>query len=289
MKINDSLSFPYPVLGHRKGINSMVDLKIDPKKQDDYFVWDITIVHDNEDIDGLVQSGSVKYACEVDCPDTYYRNSFYPEIGGDEKHIQIKVKDTEIGGKVSLVVTALAVEKITAYHNSKSTGIYSNYNFDLEPGDILAVFGGWDIDLDIEASSYKRITSILQLQIVDGTVLEVNLTDKKHIIVELPKEKYEQHRDKLKNPFFQPALLSSIVFEAFVRALQHLGENETYTWARMLEHKARELGYEDVKKQLEDDSDLAFEITRKILEDPYFQLYNLLDDIRSDDGKDDND
>lgn len=289
MKINDSISFPYPVLGHRKGINSMVDLKMDPKKQDDYFVWDIDIIHDNDDIDTLIESGSVKYACEVDCPETYYRNSFYPEIGGDERHVRIKIKDTEIGGNLSIVVTALAVEKLSKYHNSKSTGLYSKYSFDLEPGDILAIFGGWDIDLDSEAPSYKRITSILQLQFVDGHEIEVDLTDKKHIIVELPKEKYQQHSDKLKNPFFQPALLSSIVSEAFVRALQHLGENESRTWARMLVHKAQELGYEDVKKQLDDDPELAFEITRKILEDPYFQLYNLLDDIRVDDGKDDKD
>lgn len=289
MKINNNISFPYPVLGHGKGIDSMADAKIDPKIIDDYYVWDIDIIHDNEDIDTLIHSGSIRYACEVECPDTYYRSSFYPEKGGDERRIRIKIKDTEIGGKVNIVVTALAVAKVSNYHNSKSTGIYSNYNFELEPGDIVAIFGGWDIDLDIEASSYKRITSIIQLQLVDGKEIEVDLNDKKHIIVELPKEKYQQHVDKLKNPFFQPAMLSSMVFEAFIRALQHLAEYETATWARMLEHKARELGYEDIKKQLEEDSDLAFEVTRKIFEDPYFQLLNLLDDIRTDDSKQESD
>lgn len=282
MKINNRISFPYPVLGHRKGIDSTADVTLDTKIQDNFYVWDVEIVHDNDDIDALVRSGKVKYACEVDCPETYYRNSFYPEMGGDEKHIQIRIKNTEIGGKLNIVVTALAIEKLSSYHNSKSAGIYSNYDFPLEPGDILAIFGGWDIDLDIEASSYKRITSILQIQLVDGSEVEINLNEKKHIIVELPKEKYQQHVDKLKNPFYQPALLSSIVFEAFSRAFQHLSENESQTWARVLKHKATELGYDDVETQLKDDLDLAFEITRKVLDDPYFQLFNLLEDIKTD-------
>lgn len=288
MKINKRISFPYPVLGHRKGINSMADVKMDPKIMDDYYIWDIDILHDNDDIDTLVKSGKAKYACEVECQDTYYRNSFYPEVGGDERHISVKIKNTEIGGGVSIVVTALAVEKLPGYHNSQSIGIYSNYNFDLEPGDILAIFGGWDIDLDIEASSYKRITSILQIQMVDGHEVEVDFNNNKHIIIELPKEKYQQHIDKLKNPFYQPALLASMVFEALSRALLQISGNETKTWARVLEHKARDLGYEDIKDRLNSDPELAFELTRKILEDPYFHLYNLLDDIRGNDSLQDN-
>ena len=288
MKINDRVSFPYPVLGHRKGIDSMADATFEPKMQDDYYVWDIKIIHDNDDIDALVRSGTVKYACEVDCPETYYRNTFYPELGGDERHIQIKIKNTEIEGYLYIVVTALAVEKIPAYHNSKSTGIYSNYNFPLEPGDILAIFGGWDGLLETESLSFKRITSILQIQLVDGKDIEINLNEKKHIIVELPKEKYQQHVDKLKNPFYQPALLSSIVFEAFTRAFQHLSENESQTWARILERKAIQLGYDDVITQLNGDSDLAFELTRKVLDDPYFQLFNLLEDLKVDDNQQDN-
>lgn len=287
MKINKRISFPYPVLGHRKGINSTAKATLDPKIQDDYFIWDIDIEHDNDDIDELIRSGKAKYACEVECPDTFYRNSFYPEIGGDERHIRIQIKNTEIGGFLSIVVTALAVERLPGYHNSKSTGIYSNYSFDLEPGDILAIFDGWDIDLDIEASSYKRITSILQIQMVDGSEIEVNLNEKKHIIIDLPKKKYQQHIDKLKNVFFQPAMLASMVFEAFCKAYQHLSEYDTTTWARVLEHKARELGYEDIKEQIKNDSYIPYEVTRKVLDDPYYHLYNLLDDIRDNNNKQD--
>lgn len=285
MRISVKTSFPYPVLGHRKGISSTVDLKLDGKQQDDYYIWDIDIIHDNEDINNLVRTGKAKYVCEVDCVETYYRKTFYPEMGGNEKHIRVKIHNTDIGGVVAFCVTALAIEKIPAYHNSQSTGIYVNYSFNIEPGDILAVFGGWDIPLDDVASSYKRITSILQLHMVDGTELEVDLSDKKHIIIELPKERYSPHIDKLKNPYFQPALLSSIVFEALCRAFQHLSENETKTWARVLEHKARELGYEEVKEKIKDDPDIAYEITRRILEDPYAQLFSLLDDIRNEQAK----
>lgn len=280
MRINHNISFPYPVLGHRKGIDSVADATLEETIQDDYYVWDVAISHNNEDIDDLVSSQKVRYACEVDCQDTYYRNSFYPDLNGDQKHIKVKIKKTEIGGRVNIVVTALAVEKLNDYHNSKSTGIYTNYSFDLEPGDILAIFGEWTIDLDIKAYSYKHITNIVQLRLVDSSEVEINLNDKKSIIIELPRTKFEQHVSKLKNPLYQPVLLASIVFEALSRALQHLKENEDTTWARVLELKAeKDLGYENVKSTIAEDPDTAFEITRKILEDPYYKLYNLLDRI----------
>lgn len=280
MRINRNISFPYPVLGHRRGIASTADATIEGKIQDDYYVWNIKIVHDNDDIDKLVLSGKVRYACEIDCPDTYYRNTFFPEITSNPRNIQVKIKRTELGGRVNVVVTALAVEKIQDYHNSKSSGLYANFNFELEPGDIVAIFGEWNIDLDIEANSYKRITSIIQIQLQDSQEVEIDLNDKKSIIIGLPKDKYRQHYDKLVNPFFQPALLSSIVFEAICRALQHLSDHEDNTWARILENKIEhDYGYDDIKDELREDKDLAFELTRKILDDPYSQLLNLLDDI----------
>lgn len=278
MKINRDISFPYPVLGHRKGISSSADASLEAKIQNDEYIWDIIITHDNDDIDELVRNGKVKYACEVECQETYYRSAFYPKIGDDAKHIQVKINRNDIGGRVNFAVTALAVEKLPAYHNSKSTGIYSNYSFDLEPGDILATFGEWDIDLDIEATSYKRITSIIQLRLVDSSEMEIELNDKKAIIIELPKAKFQSHIDKFKNPFYQPALLSSMVFEAICRALLHLKEHEEKTWARVLVSKIQnDYGYDDVAELLSSDSDLAFELTRMILDDPYCQLYNLIE------------
>ena len=76
MKINSSMSFPYPVLG-RRGIDSEADVNMEAKIQDDFFIWDFDIIHDNEDSDELVRSGKVKYSCEVDCQETFYRNAFY--------------------------------------------------------------------------------------------------------------------------------------------------------------------------------------------------------------------
>lgn len=290
MKINRDTSFPYPVLGHRKGISSSADASLEGKIVNDDYIWDIIISHDNEDIERLVQSGKVKYACEVECQETYYRNAFYPKIGDDAKHIQVKINKEDIGGRVNIAVTALAVEKLPEYHNSKSSGIYSNYNFDLEPGDILATFGEWDIDLDIEATSYKRITSIVQLQLVDTPEIEIELEDKKAIIIQLPKSKYQAYIDKLKNPFYQPALLSSIVFEAICKAIFQLKDHTESTWGRVLESKLKkDYGYgDDAAEQVAGDLDSAFELTRKMLEDPYCQLYSLLTDINSNRDSDDN-
>lgn len=279
MNINRNRSFPYPVLGLRRGIDSVANANLTPSATDDCYVWDIIIEHDNEDIDRLVKEGSVQYVCEVDCSNTYYRRAFFVNDEENDKRIIVKVPKNEVGGRVNLAVTALAVKPISQYKNSKASGFYANYSFSVEEGDILGIFGEWDIDLDIEAKNYKRITSIIQLQLTDDAEEDVDFNDNKVIVIYVPKSKYTDYMDKVVNPYFKPALLASLVSSAFVRAFHHLKENETKTWARILELKAEELGYDDVKEELSENPDLAYELTRKILDEPSIQLYNLLIDM----------
>lgn len=282
MNINRNRSFPYPVLGYRKGLDSKASATLSPSTDAENYYWNIAIEHDNDDIDELVKEGKAKYVCEVDCLSTYYRNTFSPDPSGDPRVIVVKVPKTEVGGRVNLVVTALAVSPIVSYHNSKSRGIYTQYSFDVEVGDILAIFDEWDINLDIEAKNYKRITSLIQLSLSDNDEIEIDLNDSKHIVIEIPRSTFGDHMDKLKNPFFKPALLSSLVFEALVKAFQHFSEHTEKTWARVLELKTTtDYGYQNLAESLNDDPDLAFELTRKVLEDPYAKLYGLLDAIPS--------
>ena len=289
MIINNKTSFPYPVLGHRRGINSMATSKQEGGRSGDDYVWSFTIDHDNPDIAGLVQSGSARYICEVDCSSTNFRRCFYSAAGADAKTITARVPIRDVGGRVRIAVTAVAVKRISGYHNSRSTSFYQDYSFDLEPGDILAVFGLWDIDLDMSAESFKKITSIVQIQLTDGEEMEVLLDNRNSIIIELPKAQFDQHVGKLKNPYYRPALLSSLIYEAFVYAIQQYNDNDDKTWARIIEIKARrDLGYDNLGDAIKDDPSLAFEISRKILDNPHYHLYNLLDELDATQTDDDN-
>lgn len=280
MIIKKKTSFPYPVLGHRKGIDSLAKAGMDEGRVGDDYVWRYTIEHDNEDIENLIHIGKATYVCELDCATTNFRKCFYPEPGSESKTITVHVPMSDIGGRVHVIVTAVALEPIKQYKNSKCTPFYRGYSFDLEPGDILAKFGSWDIDLDISAESHKRITSIIQLQLSDHEEIEVLLDNKSSIVIEIPKSQFGNHEGKLKNPFYKPALLSSMVFEAIVCAIQQYAENEDKTWARVIELKARkDFGYDNLGDLIKEDSSLAFEIARKILDNPFCQLYNLLDEL----------
>ena len=281
MNINRKRSFPYPVLGLKRGIDSSAKALLKPTTTEDSYVWDITIEHDNCDIDKLVKEGKVRYVCEVECASTYFRHAYFSTDPKNEKRIVVSVPKNEVGGRVNIAVTAIAVQAISNYKNSKASGFYSSYSFSVEIGDIVGIFGDWNTDLDIEAKNYKRITSIIQLQLTDDSEEDVDFSDNKVIVIYLPKGKYLDFVDKLKNPFFRPALLVSLVSNALVRAFQHFEGHESKTWARILQLKAEDLGYKDILESFKEDPDLAFEISRKILEDPSVQLYNLLNDMES--------
>ncbi len=287
MIIGRKSSFPYPILGHRNGIDSNASASFDGGKAGEDYEWSFTIEHDNNDIAKLIRSGKATYACEVDCSGTNFRKCFYPSPGEGSETITVRIPANAVGGRMHVVVTAVAVRDIPGYHNSKSSSFYQGYTFDLEPGDLLAVFGSWDVDLDITAESFKRITSIVQLQLTDNEEIEILLDNKSSIVIELPRSQFGDHEGKLKNPYYKPALLSTIVSEALVYAIQQYNDNEEKTWARVIELKARrDLGYDGFGEAIKDDPSLAFEIARKILDNPFSQLYNLLDELDSNDSDD---
>lgn len=289
MIVSKKASFPYPVLGHRRGIDSHVSSELKNERSGDEYVWTFHLEHDNEDIEHLIDNGRATYICEIDCASTNFRKCFYPNTDKEGRTIIVRIPINEIGGRVHAIVTAVAVDAIDSYHNSKSSSFYQAYSFNLEPGDILAIFGSWDIDLDISAETYKRITSIVQLEISDNEETQVHLEDNNSIVIEIPRSKYGSHEGKLKNPFYKPALLSSLVFEAFSYAIQQFDQYEGKTWARVLDLKSRkDLGI-DISETIKEDPCLALEIARKILDDPHHQLYDLLEALDSSRELDDND
>lgn len=268
MKIKN-IKLPYPVLGLSDDITPAPQFDIKMSSDKMKYMFDISFVMENPDIQRLIDDGSAQYVCEIDCLGTYYRFSKTSKA----PRFNIELKRREVVGSISFFCSIVATKPILGYTNSQAHLDYVGYTIDLNPGDLLAFLGEATYDAEIRYDRLQNISTFMEIQespVDDGRTYYV-LSEPK-ILIQLPAELFKCYKERVRGPKFSSIIHASLVYNALLYALFNYSEYEDMLWARTLklrlQTEPRLKGYD-----IEDFQD-APSIANALLGNPYHRMFD---------------
>ena len=272
-----NVSLPYPVLGIHDDVYPLLEegcvQMADPVKTAVSYIFSIDLTQRNRDITDLVTEGKAEYACEVTCKDTFLRRCYHSK----EPHFDITLDRKEVNGHIDFQCFIAAKVDMPGYTNSDFNEDYHGFTFDLEVGDMLAVFplAWWNTEIKFDklyaAGSFMQI-----VEAADGIDKTWFNLDNDRIMIEMPHDLFVQYQ-RIGNSFPE-VIHSSFVHNALVYALSNLGEyqDKGKLWADSLMARMA-----DPQLQQYDLSDMTqvYRVADILLQDPYKRLLDSLEKI----------
>lgn len=276
-----NISLPYPVLGVNDDILPRLSedcISVSEKITPMEYIFLVSLKHQNDDISRLISDGSAEYACEVTCNSTYLRKCFHSPVPEIEIHLPKNV----VNGRINFNCFISAKTDIAHYVNGGFHPDYSGFSFDLERGDLLAVFPQAFVNTNIKFDKLFAAGSFMQIvESNDNNSTWFNLKQDK-IRIEMPHDLFEKYQN-IGNAFPE-VIHSSIVHNALVYALCNLDDysDSGKLWSDSLLQRLQmsEFASYDVS-DFKNDIQLVFRIADSFLKDPYNRLLDSLERINS--------
>lgn len=237
MKLSD-FTIPYPILGIDGAFNddSKASSEVTFDTNAENFVFHCNFNIDDSVILSLIRQGKAAFACEFDCPKTYYRKTFLT----DENAVDIEIPRKSLLGDVRIFVTVVVTDTITEYTNVNfNQHFYNGYKFNLSKGDLLAYLGEAPFDAELKYDELKALGTIVEVK-EDKTETFTHFdfsSDKIRIF--LPSNEFKNfiHAN---NKEFADITHASIVQCALISALFSFKEYKDKSWARTLSLRAEQ-------------------------------------------------
>lgn len=273
-----NVSLPYPVLGIYDDVYPLLGddciQMSDPVKTATEYQFGIDLKQGNKDIAQLVNEGKAEYACEVTCRGTFLRRCYKSST----PHFDITLGRTEVNVRIEFQCFIATCQSIPNYSNDDFNEDYHGFTFDLETGDLLAVFplAWWNTNVKFDklyaAGSFMQIVEAGDG--IDKTWF--NLNDDR-ILIELPHDLFVQYQ-RIGNSFPE-VIHSSLVHNALVYALSNLSEYQESgkLWADSLQLRLAELHV--LTSELKNDMSLVYKAADMLLQDPYKRMLDSLEKI----------
>lgn len=272
-----NVSLPYPVLGINDDIYPLLEqgcVKMnDPVKTRTDYLFDIELTQRNKDITNLVDEGKALYACEVTCKNAFLRRCYKSK----NSHFDITLGRKEVNGRIDFQCFIAVTEPLPHYINSDFNEDYHGFHFDLDNGDMLAVFplAWWNTNIKFDklyaAGSYMQI-----VEAAEGINKTWFNLDEDRIMIEMPHDMFVQYQ-RIGNSFPE-VIHSSLVHNALVYALSNFGEyhDKGKLWTDSIDIRLR-----DPQLQQYDLSDMTqvYEVADILLQDPYKRMLESLEKI----------
>lgn len=274
-----NVSLPYPVLGIHDDVYPLLEdgcvQMDDPIKTGTEYRFGITLTQNNRDISLLIAEGKAEYVCEMSCKDTYLRRCWHSV----NPRLDITIDRKAVCGHIDFQCFIVAKESIPNYTNDGFNEDYQGFSFDLEAGDLLAVFplAWWNTEIKFDklyaAGSFMQI-----VEAAEGTEKTwFNLDDDSgKILIEMPRDLFEQYQH-IGNRF--PEIVhSSLVHNALIYALSNFSEyqDKGKLWAdsimiRMSEPQLQQFDLSDIFQ--------IYQVADILLQNPYKRLLDSLEKI----------
>ncbi len=276
MKLTD-VSFPHPVLGVDDCINSTIGFEPTIVSNTDSYSISILCTHDNEDLASLVTCGQAELFCEITCSSTLYRKVFISQAN----KIVFDIPKKQVKGKVSFICLLVTTQAIPAYQNSASHPDYNGFIFELDRGDVLARFGEFSFNADINYEKLKAVSSFMEVvENKDEKAEYTNLDlSKDKIEIQLPSTDYRLFAsDSIsKEQKFASIFHSSIVLSALLSALYNLETYQETAWGQVVKYRLKnEEQFQNIS--IEEKENIP-EIGQRLLGNPFNRLLSQLYDI----------
>lgn len=285
-------SYPHPVLGVGDDINSICRIMPSPISKDEssyHFHFDLLL--NNEDILDIIAQGKAAFSCEISCSSTYYRRI----ITTTEPSIDVEIARKEVAKRVEFETYVVATQPITDYANSCSHPDFEGFVFQIEPGDILAVFKSGHYDVDIKYDKLRSAGSFIKIIPGDDETNTIFNLDAEKIEIKLPMPLYDDYKLRFNGPGKHANIFhSSLAFNALVYALMNYSDQEygDRLWARTL--KVR-MEIEDNLKRYKDilgNKEAPIEnlkLAQALLSNPYKRMFKTMHELIDDHGSQEED
>lgn len=243
---------------------------------------------DNQMLNEMIKSGSVKYAHHIECQQTCFRKL----VLTDEKVHEEVIHESLLNGIVQICTFLMANEDLVGYANPNFAKDYRGIKFNLDKGCVMAIGSQVNITINKDKEDLSRTSSIFSIRRdhdPSHTELQVSTTGAK-IVVLIPEKTCNQYLNLSNQAMFVPVLHSMVIMPALMQVLSELKDaaqqNALYNyedlrWFRGLKKTAEKL-------QIKFDQDAltqinAFKVAQQFLDTP---VVKALANICSGEGED---
>jgi hypothetical protein len=272
----DNYQFPHPVLTNfTDDISGVLSFNEEIIDQEDSYSVEIIYSLDDKILNDYLNENRVAIICEVNCSGTVYRDSFQ----SNGKKVVFDIEKAKVRGRVEFSSYLIARQDIIGYTNPNSHPDYHGFSFDIEPGDVLAYFGDFSFNAEINYKKLKAVSSFLKIEERNDIDISDYDINNDRIIIKLPVDDYDIYKKQpiAKNADFAPIFHASIVFTALLYALHNIERHEDKMWAQVVKTRLEEHEFEGLS--LDNESTDLIKIAQILLGNPVNRLLNGLDSI----------
>lgn len=223
---------PYPILGIKGAFNENAQVSHEMELRSTQTEYEITlkISIDDPEILELIRNGNALYACEVDCPKTFYRKTFKSQDNG----FKVTIPKVSLVGNVQIFLSVVIEKDIQEYQNSNfNQRFYQGYKFNLSKGHMLAFLGETTFNADIKYNELTSLGSIIDVKPDPNSKFAYFEFNNELILIMLPQSEFDNFR-KSNNHFYSDITHASIVQCALISALSSFKDYHDTLWAQTL-------------------------------------------------------
>ena len=279
-------SLPYPVLSsYEDDIEPRLDANsvlVTPTHDRKKYSFSIQLLLENEDILRYIEEGKAEYTCEVTCARTYLRKCYHSQFAG----FTIELGRKEVIGDIWFKCFVTVKEDILDYHNSQFNEDYEDALFDMDPGDMLAIFPSMKYTANLK---YDKLYSAGSFMVVqedkNNSTVWFDATGDK-ILVYLPTPMFEQFQSFSGNQDFNELFHASIVFNALFKCISEYDPKtqDNLLWVSAIRYR---INTEDALSDFDmEDKTRSYELAQALLADPYKRLFKKLSEQEQQQDKD---
>ena len=279
MSTSNIISYPYPVLTSYGDdvIPSLstnnVTASVSNDEKNDYILSATCDLKDSTLVQ-LIAANSAEFMMEIDCKNSFYRRC----IRQPDNIFTVNLPRKTMTGRTTFNIFVVAKENFK-YTSPNFHPDYDGQSFDIEKGDVLAIFDPFFYDFDISYSKLKAYSSIMSIRKSDddGCSEIKYLFDSSKIIVVMPQKMFDAYNQFKMDPQYEAAMHASVVQNALLAALLQEDDwssdsDDDPLWKRTIKYRvAHEEQFDGLNL---DDKDNMVAIAQKLLGNPVDRMFD---------------
>lgn len=275
----NNLAYPYPVLTAysddvQPALNAQNVQVGEMQIINNDYVLALTLVLEDQQLLKLIEEEKAEYMFDVNCPASLYRRC----INSKHNEVKIDFPFKRVSGVAKIRPYVIAKTAFT-YQNPTFHPDYGNESFEIEEGDVLAIFNEITYDFEIDYNQLKAFSSIMFIRKAeDENEKDIHyIMDEPKIVIILPVDKFAKYNQFKADPQYTNAVHASLAQNALLAVLMQTNWNDEDSqeplWKRTIRyrvaHEEELMPYKDLNNQ----ENLVI-IAQKLLGDPIQRMFD---------------
>ncbi len=274
----NNLAYPYPVLtAYSDDVQpALVAQNVQVGEMqviNNDYVLPLTLILEDQQLLQLIAEEKAEYMFDVNCPASLYRRC----INSKHNEVDIVFPFKRVSGVAKIRPYVIAKTAFT-YQNPAFHPDYGNESFEIEEGDVLAIFNVVTYDFEINYNQLKAFSSIMFIRKADDeNEKDIRyLMDEPKIVIILPVDKFAKYQQFKADPQYTNAVHASLAQNALLAVLMQTSwtdeDPQEPLWKRTIRyrvtHEEELIPYNDLTNQ----ENLVI-IAQKLLGDPIQRMF----------------